>query len=54
MNFENYYLKSASRLFCGVDKPVHVNAYTRIRFGRIEFVREYCRANWGSLRKKAA
>ena len=43
-----------NHLYCGGDKPVHVNAYTRIRFGRLEFVREYCRANWGSLRKKVA
>ena len=41
-------LKSASRLYCGVDKPVHVRAYIRVRFGRVEFVREYCRSKWGS------
>ncbi len=43
-----------NHLYCGGDKPVHVNAYTRIRFGRLEFVCEYCRASWGSLRKKVA
>ena len=48
MIFENLYFKSASRLFCGVDKPVHVNAYTRIRFGRIEYVREHCRGRRNS------
>lgn len=41
-------LKSASRLYCGVDKPVHVCAYYRFRLGRKEFVREHCRARWGS------
>lgn len=35
-------------LYCGADKPVHVCAYTRVRFGRIEFVREHCRSEWGS------
>ena len=48
MIIENLYFKSASRLFCGVDKPVHVNAYTRIRFGRMEHVREHCRGRRNS------
>lgn len=37
-------------LYCGVDKPVHVRAYTRVRFGRLEYVREHCRRSWGSAR----
>lgn len=37
-------------LFCGGDKPVHVRAYTRVRYGKLEFVREYCRALWGTYR----
>lgn len=40
--------ESGTRLYCGADKPVHIRAYTRVRFGRIEFVREHCRGNWGS------
>ena len=36
------------KLFCGVDKPVHIDSYLRIRFGRIEIVCEHCRSNWGS------
>lgn len=36
------------RLFCGVDRPVHVNSYIRVRFGRTENVCEHCRSNWGS------
>ena len=46
--FEKLRLKSASRLYCGVDKPVHVCAYYRFRLGRVEFVREHCRSKWGS------
>ncbi|MBO7343660.1 MAG: hypothetical protein J6U45_06480 [Alistipes sp.] len=37
-------------LYCGGDKPVHVRAYTRMRRGRIEFVRQHCRGAWGSRR----
>lgn len=36
------------KLFCGADRPVHVNAYIRVRFGKFEFVREHCRSEWGS------
>lgn len=42
-----------NRLYCGGDKPARVRAYTRVRYGRIEFVRSHCRANWGSLRLAA-
>ena len=38
------------RIYCGGDKPVHVRAYTRFRFGRIEFVRQHCRGAWGAKR----
>lgn len=31
-------------LSCSLPKGVHVNCYTRIRFGRVEFVREHCRS----------
>jgi hypothetical protein len=34
--------------FCGADRPVHVNAYIRVRFGRTENVCEHCRSKWGS------
>lgn len=34
-------------LFCGADKPVHVCAYIRVRFGRVENVREHCRSKRG-------
>lgn len=37
-----------SHLYYGGDKPVRVRAYTRFRFGRIEFVRQHCRGAWGS------
>jgi hypothetical protein len=36
------------KLFCGVDRPVHVNAYIRVRFGKTENVCEHCRSEWGS------
>ena len=29
---------------CCCDKPVHVRAYVRFRFGKWEFVREHCRS----------
>lgn len=34
--------------FCENSKPVHVNAYLRFRFGRVEFVREHFRAGRNS------
>lgn len=34
-------------LLCGTDKPVHVCAYTRVRFGRVENVREHYRGKRG-------
>lgn len=36
------------RLFCGVDRPVHVISYTRVRYGKTEQVCEHCRSKWGS------
>lgn len=36
------------KLFCGADRPVFVNAYTRVRFGKTEQVREHCRSSWGT------
>lgn len=29
--------------FCPIDMPVHVCAYVRMRYGRLELVREHCR-----------
>jgi hypothetical protein len=43
-------MESGNNLYCGGDKPVHVCAYTRVRRGRLEYVREYCRARWGTKR----
>lgn len=40
--------KKDSKLYCGADKPVHVRAYTRVRYGRVEYVCQHCRSNWGS------
>ncbi len=37
----------ADQLFGEVDRPVHVNAYYRIRLGHLEFVREHFRSAWG-------
>lgn len=37
-------LRLGNGLYCGGDKPVHVCAYVRIRFGRVEYVREHCRS----------
>jgi len=34
---------------CTFPKSVHVNAYTRFRKGRLEYVSEHCRAGWGTL-----
>ena len=31
-------------LACEWPKGVHVTAYVRVRFGRLEFVREHCRS----------
>jgi len=31
-------------LVCTLPKAVHVQWYVRIRFGRVEFVREHCRS----------
>ena len=39
---------NSRKLFCGADRPVHVNTYTRVRFGKTEQVREHCRSEWGS------
>lgn len=36
------------KLFCGADRPVFVNAYTRMRFGKTENVCAHCRSGWGS------
>lgn len=45
--------QSGIRLYCGGDKPVRVRAYTRVRLGRLEFVRSHCRATWGSHSRAA-
>lgn len=31
-------------IFCEWPKAVHVNAYVRVRRGRVEHVREHCRS----------
>jgi len=36
-------------LTCPAEKPVHVTDYFRFRFGKWEYVREYCRRLPGSL-----
>ena len=45
---------TGNHLYCGGDKPTHVKAYTRVRLGRIEHVREHCRGFWGSRKRLAA
>lgn len=37
-------------VYCQLDwrKPVYVRSYTRIRYGKVEFVHEHRRAAWGS------
>ena len=34
---------ATSTLVCGVNKPVHVREYIRVRHGQQERVREHCR-----------
>jgi len=46
----NKVTNEADKLLCGVDKPVHVNAYLRFRNGHSEFVREHFRRPWGTLK----
>lgn len=46
--------KTGNHLYCGGDKPTHVKAYTRVRFGKVERVREHCRGFWGSRKRFAA
>ena len=42
-------IPNGRKLFCGADRPVHVNAYIRVRFGKFEFVREHCRSAEGAI-----
>lgn len=37
-------------LFCSGWRPVFVRAYTRIRFGRLEYVIQHCRSRPGQHR----
>ena len=37
-------------MHCMLPMGVHVRAYVRLRFGRIERVREHCRSHPGQLR----
>ena len=41
---------TTDQLYGDVDRIVHVNAYYRIRFGRVEFVKEHFRKAWGVLK----
>lgn len=36
-------------MYCAFPRGVHVRAYTRHRFGRLESVREHCRSHPGQL-----
>lgn len=40
----------ASELFGRVDGPIHVNSYFRLRYGKVEFVREHFRNAKGTLK----
>jgi len=42
-------LSVGDQLYSRGDKPTHVEAYTRIRRGKTENVREHFRAHWGTL-----
>lgn len=40
----NTLLKGVCMITCPLQKSVHVNAYSRYRYGKWEYVREHCRS----------